>query len=145
MSRVTPDPAVDRLGKGLPPGAHHYRAFVGPPDTYDAFSAMQFSLLTFLGLRQEHFLLDIGCGSLRAGKLFIPCLLPSHYFGIEPGQWLIEEGINSELGKDIISTKAPTFSNNDSFTCTVFGQKCDFILAQSIFTHASQAQIVRCL
>ena len=59
------------LGEGVSPGARHYRAYVGAPQTYDIFAHMQFSLMTLLGLRQEHTLLDIGCGSLRAGKLFV--------------------------------------------------------------------------
>jgi len=142
---MTLEPLKDKLGKGLLPGTHHYRAFIGPPETYDAFAAMQFNLLTFLGLRENHFLLDIGCGSLRAGKLFIPYLLTGHYFGIEPEQWLIEEGIKNELGKDIINIKAPTFSNDSNFTCTIFSRKFDFILAQSIFTHAAPGQISQCM
>ncbi len=135
----------DALGKNMSIGSHHYRAFVGPPENYDLISAMQFNLLTTLGLREHHFLLDIGCGSLRGGKLFIPYLLPDHYFGIEPEQWLIEEGFRKELGRDIIAIKKPVFSNDRDFTCTIFDQKFDFILAQSIFSHASQAQIRRCL
>lgn len=72
-------------------------------------------------------------------------LLPTHYFGIEPEKWLIEEGIKNELGEDLIKIKAPVFSYDDNFTCTKFGQKFDFILAQSIFSHASEAQIIRCM
>ena len=41
----------------------NYRAFVGPEELYDVIGAMQFNLLTFLGLRGDHYLLDIGCGS----------------------------------------------------------------------------------
>jgi len=106
---------------------------------------MQFNLLTSLGLMEHHFLLDIGCGSLRGGKLFIPYLLPGRYFGIEPEQWLIEEGIKKELGEDIIRIKRPVFSNDNNFTLSTFNRKFDFILAHSIFSHASQRQIKRCL
>lgn len=133
------------LGKDLPTGSHHYRAFVGPPDKYDLVSAMQFNLLTYLGLREYHSLLDIGCGSLRGGRLFIPYLLPQRYFGIEPEQWLVEEGIKKQLGKELIDIKQPTFSDDCDFTLSAFGRKFDFILAQSIFSHASQHQIRRCL
>lgn len=136
----------DKLGKDLPTGSHHYRAFVGPAEKYDLVSAMQFNLLTFLGLSEHHFLLDIGCGSLRGGKLFIPYLLPGRYFGIEPEQWLIEEGIKNELGEDIIrNIKQPVFSYDNNFTLSIFNRKFDFILAQSIFSHASQPQIRKCL
>ena len=129
----------------LKPGDHHYRAFVGPPQKYDIVGAMQFNLLTLLGLREEHSLLDIGCGSLRAGRLLIPYLVHSRYFGIEPEKWLIEEGIEQELGQDIIRIKKPRFSNSDDFKLSVFGQSFDYILAQSIFSHASVSQIKKCL
>jgi hypothetical protein len=137
-----------KMGK---PGAEEpmeeslYREYVGPAENYDIAAAMQFNLLTFLGLRDNHYLLDVGCGSLRAGRLFIPYLQPSRYFGMEPEQWLIDEGIQKEIGQDLIRIKQPKFSNDPDFTLTVFRQQFDFILAQSIFSHTSQTQMKRCL
>jgi hypothetical protein len=127
------------------PGSRHYRAWVGATETYDLFSHMQFSLMTLLGLRQEHRLLDIGCGSLRGGKLFIVYLLPDRYFGIEPEEWLVKEGIERELGAELSRLKRPAFRYSSEFPCTAFGVKFDYILAQSIFSHASAAQIRKCL
>ncbi len=124
----------------------NHRNFVGPEEKYDVMGAMQFSLLYLLGLRESDYLLDIGCGSLRAGKLFIPYLLPGHYFGIEPQEWLIEKAIQEELGgNDLIKTKQPKFSNDRNFTLSIFKQNFDFILAQSVFSHASPNQISQCL
>lgn len=123
----------------------YYRSHVGPPQRYDLIGAMQFNLLTFLGLRETHYLLDIGCGSLRGGRLFIPYLLPGRYYGMEPAQWLIDDGIKNELGQDSVRIKQPVFSNDDNFTLTSFGRSFDFLLAQSIFTHAAQHHIRRCL
>jgi hypothetical protein len=60
--------------KSLSPGSRHYTAFVGPPQQYDFMGATQFRLLTTLGLREHHRLLD-----LRAGRLLIPYLLPDRY------------------------------------------------------------------
>jgi cyclopropane fatty-acyl-phospholipid synthase-like methyltransferase len=122
-----------------------YREYVGWPEGWDVLSAMQFSLLTFLGLRENQNVLDIGCGSLRTGRLLIPYLLPGHYFGIEPQKWLIEEGIKNECGADLIKIKKPIFSYDSNFTCTAFGKQFDYIFAHSIFTHSSQQQIKRCL
>ncbi|MEF3274000.1 MAG: class I SAM-dependent methyltransferase [Chloroflexus sp.] len=139
------NPTDEQLGKHLAPGTRHYRAFVSHPDNYDIVAALQFNLLTSLGLREYHYLLDIGCGSLRGGRLFIPYLLSGHYFGIEPEPWLIEEGIKHELGDAIIALKKPTFSHNRSFNLEVFNRKFDFLLAQSIFSHASAAQIRTCV
>lgn len=122
-----------------------HRKRVGSVDTYDVAAAMQFNLLTCLGLREGHSLLDIGCGSLRAGKLFLPYLGPGRYFGIEPDQSLIDDGIREEVGRDLIGIKRPTFRNDSLFRLTAFGRKFDFLLAHSIFSHAALRQIEVCL
>ena len=136
---------TDQFDRNLPIGSRHYRAYVGPPEKYDLVGAMQFNLLTHLGLREFHYLLDIGCGSLRAGRLFIPYLLPGHYYGIEPQAWLIEEGIRNELGREMLQIKQPNFSHDSNFNFAQFNQKFDFVVAQSIFSHAAQSQIEKCL
>lgn len=138
-------PRPERPLEPIPIGARNYRAFVGPPETYDVMGALQFSLLTFLGLRQDSYLLDVGCGSLRAGRLFIPFLLPERYYGVEPEQWLIEEGIAHEVGDEMVSLKRPVFSNTSDFQLRELDQQFDFILAQSIFSHASLQQVRACL
>jgi SAM-dependent methyltransferase len=135
----------DDLGLELPAGARHYRAFVGPPEKYDLVSAMQFNLLTTSGLREHHTLLDIGCGSLRAGRLFIPFLLPGHYFGLEPNAWLVDQGVKREVGRDLVRIKRPVFDHNGEFKLSVFGREFDYLLAQSIFSHAAPQQIEKCL
>ena len=106
---------------------------------------MQFNLLTTLGLRDYHKFLDIGCGSLRGGRLFIPYLNRGCYCGIEPEKWLVEEGINNEIGESMVNIKAPRFEYSHEFPIASFGEKFDFMVAQSIFSHASREQIVQCL
>jgi SAM-dependent methyltransferase len=108
--------------------------FVGVREEYDLMGAMQFSVMCALGLRDGHRLLDIGCGSLRAGRLFIPYLAPGNYTGLEPNRWLVEEAIDRELGRELMALRAPTFLHNETFD--VSGQEpFDFVLAQSIATH----------
>jgi len=116
-----------------------YRAYVGPEPEYDLMGATQFRLLASLGLRSGHKLLDLGCGSLRAGRLLIPYLEPGNYHGIEPNAWLVEEGVKQQLGRDAIEIKQPRFDTNDRFDCSVFGERFDFIVAQSIFSHTGLA------
>ena len=123
------------LGLGLAPGDPHYRAFVGPPEDYDLITAMTFGLLTSLGLRQHHRLLDIGCGSLRIGRVLIPYLNAERYVGIEPNRWLIEEGVAKEVGQDSVALKRPTFCEDDSTRPLRGGEPIDFAVAQSIFSH----------
>src|SRR5215831_7006759 len=124
------------LGLGLKPGDPQYRAYVGPPADYDLVAAMAFNLLTTLGLRQDHSVLDIGCGSLRIGRLLIPYLNQGKYFGIEPNEWLVDEGISRELGETLVQIKRPIFFFSDSpETIAQAGTAFDFALAQSIFSH----------
>jgi SAM-dependent methyltransferase len=124
------------LGLGLRPGDPQYRAYVGPPEDYDLIAAMTFNLLTTLGLRQQHSLLDVGCGSLRIGRLLIPYLNRGKYFGMEPAEWLVAEGIKQELGETVVQTKQPTFFFTDSPEIVVQARvSFDFALAQSIFSH----------
>jgi SAM-dependent methyltransferase len=122
----------------------NYKSYVGPRKNYDITGANQFSLLVKWGLREQHTLLDLGCGSLRAGKLFIPYLLPHKYFGIDPNSWLIEKAIEFEIGKDMKMIKKPSFNCNEYFLCNIFDiGKFDYILIHSILSHATIEEINR--
>ena len=134
-----------KLMPDLKAGDRHYRAFIGPPEKYDIISAMQFNLLIKYGLRENHKFLDIGCGSLRGGRLFIIYLLENNYCGVEPEKWLVDDGIYHELGRGIIRLKKPKFIYSTAFNFEAFDTTFDFALAQSIFTHASSSQIHTCL
>jgi SAM-dependent methyltransferase len=113
-----------------------YKSYVG--GDYDVKGAMQLSLLYSLGLRAEHRLLDIGCGSLRAGRFFISYLNPEGYTGIEPNTWLIDEAIEKEIGRDVLDIKKPIFVHNDQFDVSGLGA-FDFVLANSIASHTGPA------
>lgn len=117
----------------FPVSQSEHRIHVGPADDYDLQSSGQFNLLTSLGLREHHYLLDIGCGSLRAGRLLMMYLAPSHYYGVEPEKWLLDQGIEKEVGRELITLKHPFFSYDSEFELSSFGQKFDFLLAQSVF------------
>ncbi len=130
---------LDRAhAKGLTAGDDHYSAYVGPPALYDLMGASQFRLLTALGLRERHTVLDFGCGSLRAGRLLLPYLQPDRYFGIEPNAWLVQDAIAAEIGEDQLRLKRPRFSHNADFQTDVFGTVFDFILAQSVLSHTGR-------
>ena len=98
---------------GLYPGADHYRAYIGHADQYDFMGATQFRLLTALGLREHHQLLDL---------VAAPCAQESSYSLSTARQvldrsnkWLIEEAI--EKGSGAISLPS---SGRPSGTTTIF-------------------------
>jgi SAM-dependent methyltransferase len=122
-------------GLGVPSGGEHHRAYVGPPASYDLITALAAGLLFAAGLRETHRLLDLGCGSLRVGRLLITYLRPEHYFGIEPERHYVEEGIERETGRDLVEMKRPQFRYVSDFSADGFGVPFDYVLAQSIFSH----------
>jgi SAM-dependent methyltransferase len=123
-----------------------HRAYVGSNrELYGFEGALVFSLLTLLGLRESDCVLDVGCGSLRVGRLLIPYLQPGHYCGLEPDEQLVRQGIEREVGTELTRLRAPVFVHNPDFRLDGVEQRFDFILAQSIFSHASQVQVRACL
>ena len=126
------------------PGQTDYRAFVGPADQYDVIGAAQFALLFALGLREHHRLLDIGCGSLRAGRMLIPYLATGGYVGVDPNAWLIDAAIEDEIGRDIVKVKRPAFDNSDDFSLGHLG-RFDYVLAQGVATNTGPVVLRRLL
>lgn len=120
-------------GAGVGEDFPAYRAYVGKPEEWDLVASRQVTLLLAAGLRDTHRLVDVGCGSLRAGRMLIPYLRPERYFGVEPNRWLVEKGIEHELGRDLVEIKRPTFRFVDDFSLSAFGVSFDFALAHSVF------------
>lgn len=144
--RTLASDAAENLGLELRPGAPHYRAYVGPPVDYDLVAAMSLGLLATLGMRQQHQVLDIGCGSLRVGRLLIPYLNRGGYTGLEPNEWLVQDGIANEIGDDQVRIKQPSFVYAESAAGLIAeGRRYDFMLAQSIFSHTGPDLLERWL
>lgn len=120
-----------------------YRKYVGPRWAYDLKGAWQFMVLCFLGLREHHHLLEIAAGSLRAGRLFIPYLRPDHYFAVEAQESILRNGIDSEIGEDLVRIKRPRFAFNDTFDFSSFDRKFDYVMAHSILCHLAKPDAER--
>lgn len=126
-----------------PVGGDGPRGFVG--GLWHELGELQFRFLIEQGLRPEHVLLDIACGSLRAGCRFVPYLNPGNYLGIDMDASLIEHGRHCELGATLYSIKRPEFVVSPSFEFHKFSKWPDFAIAQSLFTHLTASDILLCL
>jgi hypothetical protein len=93
------------------------------------------------GLNPDSKLVDIGCGVLRGGYWLIHFLDPDCYCGIEPHVGRLEMGTRSILEPETLTAKRPRFDANARFDTSVFGERFDYFLAYSIWTHASKSQI----
>jgi len=124
------------------PADPDYRKLVG--HGWGTYAAHQFNVLTSLGLKKDHELLDIGCGGLRGGRLFIAFLEKGNYCGIEPSDWAIQEAIDNEFGEEYIKIRMPSFSNTPDADLSTFNRKFDFILAHSVIVHAPKSWVDKC-
>ena len=94
-----------------------------------------------VGLNPDSIVVDIGCGVLRGGYWLIHFLDPGCYCGIEPHAGRLEMGTRTILEPETLEVKRPRFDTNPHFDTSVFGEKFDFFLAYSVWTHASKPQI----
>jgi SAM-dependent methyltransferase len=125
-----------------PAGDGRHRSAVG--GMWDEVGQLQFEFLVSEGLAPESHLLDMGCGSLRGGIHFISHLEPGHYFGIDRNPRLLAAG-ETELERAGVTGKQPTLVVRNDFSAEDLGQRFDFAIAQSLFTHLPFNSILRCV
>ena len=120
-----------------------HREYVG--GRWEEIGKLQFEFLVAQGLRPGHVLLDVACGSLRAGIHLIPYLNPGHYWGLEKEAELIAAGLSRELDPVIRSTQQPQFLVNAQFDVSKIAEPVDFLWIHSLFTHLPLSDIQHCL
>lgn len=112
---------------------------------WDEIGRLQFEFLVARGLRPEHTLLDIGCGSLRGGVHFIRYLAPAHYCGIDRSREVLRAGRNVELKRYGLEDKRPTLVHLDDLDLPSLGRTFSHALAQSVFTHVPVDAVEKCV
>ena len=144
--------ALKRPVKRVIPARYHrlfdpnwHRRSIGSHAFWERLGRMQLDYLVREGLQPSHYLLDVGCGPLRGGIHFIRYLDEGHYFGVEKDKAKLEAGRDVELPRNGLTHKRPTLVQMDDFRFPELGQKFDFALAQSVFTHLPVNNIIRCL
>jgi SAM-dependent methyltransferase len=134
-------PSLLQHGAGGVVQAGH-RQYVG--GMWDEMGRLQFEFLRSEGLRPEHVVLDIACGSLRAGVHLVPYLDCGHYLGIDKEAALIEAGLRHELGRRQAHRKKPEFQVSADFDFSGFSKRPDYAIAQSLFTHLPATLVDQC-
>lgn len=114
---------------------------------WEEIGRLQFEFLVEKGLDPSHYLLDIGCGSLRGGVHFIRYLEAGHYIGLDKSAPLLKAGQEIELKREGLLDKDSIFILSDHFDLSVLPKKMrfDYMLAQSVFTHLMPDQVEECL
>ena len=112
-----------------------------PVENFEFAGREQLTYLLNAGLNPDSKVLDLGCGVLRAGYWLIHFLNSGCYCGIEPHQKRLEAGIHRILEPEVLECKRCATIGGLHSANSVFGEKFDFFLAYSIWTHASKRQI----
>ncbi len=112
---------------------------------WDELGRLQLDYLVEQGLQPSDYLLDVGCGPLRAGVHFIGYLEPGHYAGVDKRGDNLERARKVELPRHGLEAKQPLLLVNGAFEFSKLGQTFDYAIAQSVFTHLPLNAIARCL
>ena len=120
-----------------------HREYVG--GKWDEVGLLQFRFLLRHGLGPEHRLLDIGCGSLRAGQHLIPYLDRGCYMGVDKEPELIRLGVERELDPAVYDAKRPVLLALPRFEFDRLPAAPDIAWANSVFTHLPLDDIRLCL
>jgi len=112
---------------------------------WEELGRLQLDYLVDQGLEPNHYLLDVGCGPLRAGVHFIGYLEPGHYAGIDKRGDNLERARKVELPRLGLEAKQPLLLVDGDFAFQKLGQTFDYAIAQSVFTHLPLNVIMRCL
>jgi SAM-dependent methyltransferase len=105
---------------------------------------LQFDYAVSHGLKPDMRMLEIGCGNLRAGRLFIDYLEPGHYYGIDisPDILLAAQDTIAEQG---IAAKLPHLTLVTGLRLQFLPDAgFDFVHAHSVFSHSPIEVIEEC-
>lgn len=150
MGKYTFDTSMTKREKEIvanwpPEGVGWQRRAVG--GHWNENGERQLLFLKSHGLKSVNKLLDIGCGSLRAGVRFIDYLEEGCYYGIDNDRNILREAAVLELPRYNLENKKATIVYVENFDLPfeppVGG--FNFMMAQSVFTHLAPPEIRMCL
>jgi ABC-type polysaccharide/polyol phosphate transport system ATPase subunit/SAM-dependent methyltransferase len=107
--------------------------------------AWVFDFLRRQGLRPDHYMLDVGCGSLSAASRLLRYMEPSHYWGFEKNIELFIAGSQIELPRAGVRVELGHFIVNDDFDFSESPHAFDLAIASSLFRRLPLNSIARAI
>jgi SAM-dependent methyltransferase len=106
---------------------------------------MQFDYLLDHGLRPDHRMLEIGCGNLRAGRLFIDHLDTGHYYGLDISPAILLAAQDT-LAREGLQSKLPHVALVEDLAFDFLPEGYfDVVHAHSVFSHSPPYVVEQCL
>ena len=124
--------------------AQRRHSLVGPMREWEKKREFQIRFLKHVGLKPEHYLMDIGCGTLRGGIPLIEYLQPGRYFGLESREAVLDEA-RKELQEHGLELKLPRLISSPSLTDLALEQHFNYIWAFSVLIHMTDEILDGCL
>jgi SAM-dependent methyltransferase len=106
---------------------------------------LQFDYATSHGLKPEMRMLEIGCGNLRAGRLFIDYLEPGSYYGIDISPDILTSAQDTVAEYDLRAKLPHLTLVRDLRLHFLPDRSFDFVHAHSVFSHSPAEVIDECL
>ena len=138
-------PSVSSWFQAAGQSIHDRGLFVGCPlDLFELTARDPLCVALMEGLNRSSSVLEVGCGCLRVGYWFIQFLDSGRYCGIEPAAPMLQAGREIILGP-LDAEKSPRFSTKRPVPVRRVRQPFDFVMAFSIWSHASKVQVEKML
>jgi len=120
---------------------HRLESLVGPKNCWQQLQQYQFNILTSLGLRPHHSLLDIGCGPLTAGLKLIPYLGRGNYVGLDISTRPLIEAYRL-IAKNLLVERNPRIIHSTtSLKNELKGHQFDYIWMSQLSYHLDNLQM----
>jgi SAM-dependent methyltransferase len=105
---------------------------------------LQFDYAVSHGLKPDMRMLEIGCGNLRAGRLFIEYLEPGNYYGIDISPDILLAALDT-VAEEGIAAKLPHLTLVPDLKLQFLPDGAfDFVHAHSVFSHSPIEVIDEC-
>lgn len=133
----------DHIARSVADGRH--REVIG--GLWEELGALQHDFLLAQGMKPADKVIDIGCGSLRAGLPLARYLDAGCYYGVDLSPELLEAGYQREIIPAGLDARLPreNLHATGEFDLSGFGVQFDLGIAQSVFTHMPIHRLTDCL